>query len=59
MNPERANAAVIRAKKSDGAEAFVQTAFLKVVTFVGTYKGGGSAQRCALPDLICRNFKAN
>lgn len=37
MNPERANTAVIRAKKSDGVETFVQTAFLKVVTFVGRY----------------------
>lgn len=50
MNPERANTAVIRAKKSDGAEAFVQTAFLKVVTFVGTYKGvaggGWVAAKC-------------
>lgn len=42
MNPERANAAVIRAKKSDGAEAFVRAAFLKVVTFVGTYGAEGA-----------------
>lgn len=39
MNPERASTAVIRAKKSDGVETFVQTAFLKVVTFVGRYGG--------------------
>lgn len=37
MNPEQANAAVIRGKKSDGPEALAQAAFIKVVTFVGLY----------------------
>lgn len=37
MNPEQANTVVIRGKKSDGLEALAQTAFLKVVTFVGLY----------------------
>lgn len=35
MNPEQANTAVIRGKKSDGFEA--QTAFIKVLTFIGLY----------------------
>lgn len=37
MNPEQANAAVIRGKKSDGPEPLAQAAFIKVVTFVGLY----------------------
>lgn len=37
MNPERANAVLIRGKKRDGLEAFVQAAILKVVSFVGMY----------------------
>lgn len=37
MNPEQANAVVIRGKKSDGLETLAQTAFSKVVTFVGLY----------------------
>lgn len=49
MNPERANTAVITAKKRDGARAFVHTAFLKVVTFVGTYGVEGSAPRLRYP----------
>ncbi|KAF3839792.1 hypothetical protein F7725_018509 [Dissostichus mawsoni] len=36
MNPEQANTAVIRGKKSDGFEALAQTAFIKVLTFVGS-----------------------
>lgn len=35
MNPEQANTAVIRGKKSDGFEA--QTAFIKVLTCIGLY----------------------
>lgn len=37
MNPEQANAAVIRGRKSDGPEPLAQAAFIKVVTFVGLY----------------------
>lgn len=37
MNPEQANALVIRGKRSDGLETLAQTAFIKVVTFVGLY----------------------
>lgn len=37
MNPEQANAAVIRGKKSYGPEPLAQAAFIKVVTFVGLY----------------------
>lgn len=37
MNTEQANTVVIRGKKSDGLEALAQTAFIKVVTFVGLY----------------------
>lgn len=37
MNPEKANTVVIRGKRSDGLEALAQTAFIKVVTFVGLY----------------------
>ncbi|KAK1895541.1 Nuclear receptor subfamily 4 group A member 3 [Dissostichus eleginoides] len=46
MNPEQANTAVIRGKKSDGFEALAQTAFIKVLTFVDT----GSEER-AQPRL--------
>lgn len=37
MNPEQANAVAIRGKKNGGLEALAQTAFLKVVSFVGLY----------------------
>lgn len=37
MNPEQANTVVIRGKRNDGPEAVAQTAFIKVVTFVGLY----------------------
>lgn len=37
MNPEQADTVVIRGKRSDGLEALPQTAFIKVVTFVGLY----------------------
>lgn len=37
MNPEQANTVVIRGKKSDGLDALTQTAFIKVITFVGLY----------------------
>lgn len=54
MNPERANTAVIRAKRSDDAQAFVRTAFLKVVTFVGTYGMEGARSECAAPFNVSR-----
>lgn len=37
MNPAQANTLVIRGKRNDGLEAVAQTAFIKVVTFVGLY----------------------
>lgn len=37
MNPDQANTVVIRGKRNDGLEAVAQTAFIKVVTFVGLY----------------------